>query len=160
MPESTTKPGPDNAPGLPHGETLRAKSEPPRKRTWIILIIVVIAFAGFLYYQHQAAEQGEKVKADTASKPISVVTAAATQGPMGIYVEALGTVTPVYTVTVTSRVQGQIMEVSYQEGQMVRKGDPLLEIDPRPYEAALTQAQGQLALHCSARRGPHRPRPL
>jgi len=146
MPESTTKPGPDNESALrPHGETFRAKSDPPRKRTWIILIIVVIAFAGFLYYQHQAAEQGEKVKADTASKPISVVTATATQGPMGIYVEALGTVTPVYTVTVTSRVQGQIMEVSYQEGQMVRKGDPLLEIDPRPYEAALTQAQGQLA---------------
>jgi multidrug efflux system membrane fusion protein len=60
-------------------------------------------------------------------------------------VEALGAVTPVYTVTVTSRVQGQIMEVHYREGQMVRKGDPLLDIDPRPYEAALEQAEGQLA---------------
>jgi len=64
---------------------------------------------------------------------------------MAIYVEALGTVTPVYTVTVTSRVQGQIMKVYYREGQTVRKGDPLLDIDPRPYEAALTQAEGQLA---------------
>ncbi|MFY9911276.1 MAG: efflux RND transporter periplasmic adaptor subunit, partial [Candidatus Sulfotelmatobacter sp.] len=57
----------------------------------------------------------------------------------------IGTVTPVYTVSVTSRVQGQIMSVNYREGQMVHKGDSLVEIDPRPYEAALTQAQGQLA---------------
>ena len=67
------------------------------------------------------------------------------QGDIGIYLDALGTVTPVYTVTVTSRVQGQIMKVSYREGQMVRKGDSLLEIDPRPYEAAVTQMEGQLA---------------
>jgi len=58
---------------------------------------------------------------------------------------ALGTVTPVYTVTVTSRVQGEITRVYYREGQMVRKGDPLVEIDPRPYQAALTQVEGQLA---------------
>jgi multidrug efflux system membrane fusion protein len=58
---------------------------------------------------------------------------------------ALGTVTPVYTVTVTSRVQGEITQVYYHEGQMVRKGDPLVEIDPRPYQAALTQVEGQLA---------------
>jgi multidrug efflux system membrane fusion protein len=57
----------------------------------------------------------------------------------------LGTVTPVYTVTVTSRVQGEIMRVNYHEGQMVRKGDSLLEIDPRPYEAAVLQFEGQLA---------------
>ena len=53
--------------------------------------------------------------------------------------------TPVYTVTVTSRVVGQIVSVNYQEGQIVHKGDSLLEIDPRPYQAALTQVQGQLA---------------
>jgi multidrug efflux system membrane fusion protein len=58
---------------------------------------------------------------------------------------ALGTVTPVYTVTVTSRVQGEITQVYYHEGQMVQKGDPLIEIDPRPYQAALTQVEGQLA---------------
>ena len=73
-----------------------------------------------------------------------------------MYVEALGAVTPVYTVNVTSRVQGQVMNVYYKEGQMVRKGQPLLEIDPRPFQAALTQVEGQLehdqALLAEARR--------
>jgi multidrug efflux system membrane fusion protein len=69
----------------------------------------------------------------------------AKQGDIGVYLNALGTVTPVYTVTVTSRVQGEITKVYYHEGQMVKKGDPLLEIDPRPYQAALTQVEGQLA---------------
>jgi len=76
---------------------------------------------------------------------VPVLSATARQGDIGVYVNALGTVTPVYTVTVTSRVQGQIMEVHYREGQTVHKGDPLLEIDARPYQAALTQVEGQLA---------------
>lgn len=62
-----------------------------------------------------------------------------------MYINALGTVTPVYTATITSRVDGQITNVAYREGQMVRKGDLLIEIDPRPFQAALTQAQGTLA---------------
>jgi multidrug efflux system membrane fusion protein len=74
-----------------------------------------------------------------------VTTAVAQQGDIGIYLKALGTVTPVYTVTVTSRVQGEITQVYYREGQMVQKGDPLIEIDPRPYQALVTQVQGQLA---------------
>jgi len=76
---------------------------------------------------------------------VPVRLAPAAQGDIGVYVSALGTVTPVHTVTVTSRVQGEIMQVFYREGQTVRKGDPLLEIDTRPYQAALTQAEGQLA---------------
>jgi multidrug efflux system membrane fusion protein len=63
---------------------------------------------------------------------------------MGEYIEALGTVTPVYTVTVASRVVGQLTEVLYKEGQIVHKGDLLAIIDPRPYEAVYAQAQGQL----------------
>jgi membrane fusion protein, multidrug efflux system len=146
MPDSTFKPGPDHTSSLSSSASATpAKPGQPSKRAWLIVSLVLAVFVGFLYYQHQAAVQEEKVKADNSSKPIPVATAVASQGPMGIYVEALGTVTPVYTVTVTSRVQGQIMEVSYREGQMVKKGDPLLEIDPRPYQAALTQAEGQLA---------------
>ncbi len=56
----------------------------------------------------------------------------------------LGAVLPIYTVTVKSRVDGQLMEVHYKEGDIVQKGDPLIEIDPRPYQVALTQAEGQL----------------
>ena len=64
---------------------------------------------------------------------------------MGVYIsDILGTVTPVYTVSITSRVAGQLMQVSYREGQIVHKGDLLAVIDPRPYEAALEQAEGQL----------------
>jgi multidrug efflux system membrane fusion protein len=63
---------------------------------------------------------------------------------MGIYVTALGTVTPTYTVTVYSQITGRVMEVHYREGQMVRKGESLIDIDPRPYQATLKQAQGTL----------------
>jgi multidrug efflux system membrane fusion protein len=64
---------------------------------------------------------------------------------MPVYIDSIGTVTPVYTVTVTSRVVGELMAIHYKEGQIVQKGDLLAEIDPRPYEAVYVQAQGQLA---------------
>src|SRR5579862_1034621 len=150
MPEWTVKPGAEDTTTLPAPSQSPAVREPehrPQRHTWrwVIAILVLLGVGAFLYYQHEAAEQQQKTKANEGSRSIPVTTATATKGQMGIYVEALGTVTPVYTVTITSRVQGQIMEVHYREGQMVHKGDPLLDIDPRPYEAALTQAQGQLA---------------
>jgi multidrug efflux system membrane fusion protein len=64
---------------------------------------------------------------------------------MPVYISAIGTVVPVYTVTVTSRVAGELMQIYYKEGQIVEKGRLLAEIDPRPYEAVYVQAQGQLA---------------
>ena len=70
--------------------------------------------------------------------------AAAVTGDFGITIEALGTVTPLATVSVTSEVSGKLVQIFYQEGQMVKAGDPLAEIDPRPYENTLHQAQGQL----------------
>jgi multidrug efflux system membrane fusion protein len=78
-----------------------------------------------------------------ASVPVSVGLAKV--GDIDIYLDALGTVTPVYTVTVTSRVAGELTDVTFSEGQMVKKGDLLATVDPRPYEALLLQAQGQLA---------------
>ena len=66
------------------------------------------------------------------------------KGNMGEYISALGTVTPVYTVTVTSRVAGALESIHYREGQMVHRGDLLAVIDPRPYQAIVLQAQGQL----------------
>ena len=80
-----------------------------------------------------------------AQAPAAAITVAKSRtGSIDIYVDALGTVTPTYTVTVYSQITGTVMAVHYQEGQMVRKGEPLVEIDPRPYEATLTQAEGTL----------------
>ncbi len=74
-----------------------------------------------------------------------IATSAAQKGDIGIYVNALGVVTPINTVMVKSRVDGQLMSVNYVEGQMLHAGDSLVEIDPRPYQAQLTQVEGQLA---------------
>ncbi|MGO9641402.1 MAG: efflux RND transporter periplasmic adaptor subunit [Candidatus Acidiferrales bacterium] len=106
-------------------------------------MVVVIIAGYFLYRWHDAA--GEKVKAGPPVRGVPIVTATTHKGDIGVYITALGTVTPVYTVTVTSRVQGQIMQVYYREGQLVHKGDALLDIDQRPYQAQLTQVEGQLA---------------
>ena len=76
---------------------------------------------------------------------IMISTVSAHRGDIGVYVNALGMETPVSTVSIKSRVDGQLMAVNYQEGQTVSKGDSLVEIDEGPYQAALTQATGQLA---------------
>jgi multidrug efflux system membrane fusion protein len=73
-----------------------------------------------------------------------VDAAKAAKGNIGVYVTGLGAVTPIYTVTIKTQVNGQLMQIYYKEGDPVRKGDTLAEIDPRPYEAQLTQYQGQL----------------
>lgn len=76
--------------------------------------------------------------------PVTLNAIAAKQGDIGVYLNAIGTVTPVFTSTITSQVAGIITEVYYRESQIVKKGDPLIMIDPRPYEAQLEQAQGML----------------
>ena len=68
----------------------------------------------------------------------------AQQGSLGVYLDAIGTVTPVYTSSITAQVTGVIVGVHYKEGQLVHKGDPLIDIDPRLYQASLAQAQGAL----------------
>ena len=75
---------------------------------------------------------------------VTATTAKATKGDIGAYLTAIGTVTPVYTDSIVSQVTGQVVAVHYREGQLVRKGDPLVDIDPRPFEATLMQAEGAL----------------
>jgi membrane fusion protein, multidrug efflux system len=128
------------------------RQEPPRnvdrpKSYWWVWVLVAVALIALVvvWQRRSTSSQSKASAADSAPRAIMVSATPAKQGDIGIYLTALGTVTPVYTVTVTSRVQGEIMRVNYHEGQMVRKGDSLLEIDPRPYEAAVVQFEGQLA---------------
>ena len=123
------------------------RDDQPNSHWWVwLLIAAIVLVGGFIYYRHRQAANEAAAKAKAAQQPraVPIVTATAKKGDIGVYVEALGAVTPVYTVNITSRVQGQVMNVYYNEGQMVRKGQPLLEIDPRPFQAALTQVEGQL----------------
>jgi multidrug efflux system membrane fusion protein len=133
----------------PEHPTSPESSNRRKSRWWVWLIVVVVILGAVAIYQRRGSASGSgtdgKVGMDPSTRPVLVSTAVAHQGDIGIYLNALGTVTPVYTVTVTSRVQGEITQVNYHEGQMVKKGDPLLQIDPRPYQAALTQVEGQLA---------------
>jgi membrane fusion protein, multidrug efflux system len=111
---------------------------------WIVLI-AVIAIAVLLFLRHQEAVK--KAAALAASKPapgIDVTTATAQKGSIGIYLDSIGTVTPVYTDSISSQVNGLVVAVHFTEGQIIAKGDPLIDIDSRPYRATLLQAQGAL----------------
>lgn len=121
--------------------TLSAQNRRGRRR-WLIVAAVLIFGAVAVYFHVKAANNGAKQGAPPA---LMIGTATARRGDIGVYVQALGTVTPVYTVSLTARVSGQITKVEYHEGQLVHTGDPLVEIDPAPFEAAVTQAEGQLA---------------
>jgi len=143
---STTATSPP-APAPPRRKTSEQVDAPTRSsHTWVWVVVVILLLLGIFYFyrQHQqAAQTAAQAKLPRPSAPISTTTART--GDIGVYINALGTVTPVYTATITSRVDGQITNVAYREGQMVHKGDLLIEIDPRPFQAALTQAQGTLA---------------
>jgi multidrug efflux system membrane fusion protein len=107
-----------------------------------LLLALVLAFLLILRH-HEAAKKA----AAAAARPvpgISVTSVTAQKGSIGVYLDSIGTVTPVYTVSITSEVTGLIVTVHYQEGQLVQKGDPLVDIDARPYSATLLQAQGAL----------------
>ncbi len=114
-------------------------------------MLCIVAGGVFLLSRRTAAQSSSASQAGAGTKrggrggggAIPVSAATVTKGNMGEYIEAIGTVTPVYTVTVTSRVTGTLVEIHYREGQMVHKGDLLGVIDPRPYNATLVQAQGQ-----------------
>lgn len=118
-------------------------AQPPRPTAvrviiWGALILVVVLVFWLVLHL-----MGAK-KAAPAPKKITVTSATATKGDIGVYLDAIGTVTPVYTASITSQVTGLIVAVHYKEGQRVAQGDPLVDIDPRPFRATLLQAQGAL----------------
>jgi len=121
----------------------------PRQKSnwWIVWIVVLLALALaiFLIWRHH--QEAQKAAAAAAARPkpgASVTTVTAQKGDIGVYLDAIGTVTPVYSDSITSQVNGLVVAVHFTEGQLVRKGDPLVDIDSRSYRATLLQAQGVL----------------
>ncbi len=126
----------------------------PKSRWWLWLLIVVLLGLGVYYFYFRSKSGSSQVGAATsgaagakARGPMTtpVVAAKARKGDIGVYITGLGAVTPIYTVAVKSRVDGQLMKVLYNEGDLVHQGATLVEIDPRPYQVQLEQAEGQLA---------------
>lgn len=116
-------------------------------RKWIVLLVIVGVVAAAVWKIRSNAQQEDSLQlimAAQADRPTPVQVAAVQQKTMPIFLTALGTVTAYNTVTIKSRVDGQLMQVPVSEGQAVRQGQTLAEIDPKPYQAALEQAQGQL----------------
>jgi membrane fusion protein, multidrug efflux system len=122
---------------------------------WVWLLLLAIVGGGYWYYrsrnsQADAAGAGGKGPGGTGmgatgSFVVPVVVATATRGDLPVFLNGLGNVTAFNTVTVRSRVDGQIVKINFTEGQYVKEGDSLVEIDPRPYQVQLEQAEGQLA---------------
>jgi membrane fusion protein, multidrug efflux system len=115
-----------------------------KSRAWMWIILLPIVVGGVIAYQLHAHSQAAS-KDPAGPPPVSVGVTTVQQKDMPYYLSGLGSVTAFYTVTVHSRVDGQLMKVNFQEGQFVKEGDVLAEIDPRPFQVALDQAQGQLA---------------
>jgi len=115
----------------------------PARRWWIAFFSICIIAAGLYFYFGKAPDRS--AKQGPTVRTIPVVTVIARKGDIRIYLSGLGSVTPLNVVTVKSRVDGQLMKVLFQEGQIVSSGDLLAEIDPRPFEVQLTQAEGQMA---------------
>ena len=109
------------------------------------LFYLFILLLGTAFTSCNRVETGTSGFKKEGPPAVMISTLNAHRGDIGVYVNALGTVTPVNTVSIKSRVDGQLMGVNYQEGQTVQKGDSLVEIDEGPYQAALTQAEGQIA---------------
>jgi multidrug efflux system membrane fusion protein len=116
---------------------------------WLIGVVALalVAVGAYLFFARDGDAQSPGAKADknAAARSFPVLAAAARTGDIGVYLTGLGSVTPLNTVTVKSRVDGQLMQVLFKEGKVVRAGDLLARIDPRPFEVQLTQAEGQLA---------------
>lgn len=116
-----------------------------KRRFWILLLLVaVLLVVGVIHHHRKKQKAAAETAATEVSGPVAVTSATAITGEIGVYLSAIGTVTPVYTESITPQVTGVITSVHYREGQFVRQGSPLIDIDPRPYAAQLAEAEGTL----------------
>ena len=117
---------------------------------WVLVVVLLAGVVGAGAWiahgrQTKAAQQAKAPAPGGPARGVPVVVAPVRAADLNVYLTALGSITPLNIVTVKSRVDGQLMKTHFTEGQMVQAGDLLAEIDPRPFQAQLTQAEGQLA---------------
>jgi membrane fusion protein, multidrug efflux system len=155
-----------NSMGLPEssapGAATSASSRGSRWWIWAVIVGIIAVAVWYLWgrstshSQDPAASPGAagagRGAGATGQPGVPVVVAAAQRGDLPVYFNGLGTVTAFNTVTVRTRVDGQIVKINFTEGQFVRQGDSLVEIDPRPFQVQLEQAEGQLAKDIAQRK--------
>lgn len=153
--ESNT--GPNRSPELlPNFDAVETTLQPADERVavapgskfhvrWLLFLVALVLIGAAVWLVvGRSSNSSAAASKRQQPPPIPVVASQAVRGDLGVYFTGLGAVTPVYTVTIHTRVDGQLMQVFYHEGQLVHKGDLLAQLDPRPFQVQLTQAQGQL----------------
>ena len=120
------------------------QSKKPKRHIfiWIVVILVILGAGVWIFQPYQIKSNGGRHANDGSAVP--VVAALAHKGEIDITREGLGTVTPLTNITVRTQINGQLMQIAFEEGQIVQQGDFLAQIDPRPYQMALEQAEGAL----------------
>lgn len=133
---------------LPSTTTPAEVPKRKKRRQWLWILILLLIFAVIFYFVLRKRGPAQAAHGPGArrsfSGPVTLTVAKATKGDIGVYLTSIGTVTPVYTATIYNQVAGVITAVHYHEGQMVRKGAPLVDIDPRQYQANVDTATGNL----------------
>src|SRR5437763_9839875 len=123
-------------------------SHPPRRSwgrqlLWLLLVAAIVGAA--VWYFPRPQTQPKEGGRGQAGAPVPIGVSPVEKGDMPVTLSQLGTVTPLAMVTIKTQLSGYLVQIGFQEGQMVKKGDFLAQIDPRPYQVALEQAQAQLA---------------
>ncbi|MDB4967840.1 MAG: efflux transporter, family, subunit [Myxococcales bacterium] len=125
---------------LPPAVTARKRRIHSRAIVWTVLTIAALTTAIALFLHHRR----DAKRPPPSTTKVSTTAVAARRGDIGVYLESIGTVTPVYTASITTQVSGLVVRVHYVEGQRVQTGAPLIDVDSRPYRATLMQAEGAL----------------
>jgi membrane fusion protein, multidrug efflux system len=145
MTSFVVEPPPPISPIPPPVDPRRGRSRGVRVLIWVLVLTGFAVVLWFVLHPKQPvnARAGRASKISRADT-VTVTAVTASNGDIGVYVQSIGTVTPVHTDTITSQASGQLIEVNYREGQLVQKGQVLLEIDPRPYQATVEAEEGTL----------------